>query len=79
MGSACGMSQEGYRKPPARLVVMTFYDKRNASQADNVIKLRKEPSSEMDLVQITDKGFRTTVLSPLSYFTGFEKYGIIKV
>ena len=27
--------------------------------------------------QITDKGFRTTVLSPLSYFTGIMKYGII--
>ena len=24
IGSACGMPQGGYRKPPARLVVMTF-------------------------------------------------------
>ena len=27
--------------------------------------------------QITDKGFRTKVLSPLSYFTRKLKYGII--
>ncbi|MBR6579247.1 MAG: hypothetical protein IKK74_09935, partial [Clostridia bacterium] len=29
--------------------------------------------------QTTDKGFRTKVLSPLSYFTEKRKYGIIKI
>ena len=37
----------------------------------------KTDSHVCESVQITDKGFRTTVLNPLSYFTGFEKYGII--
>ena len=43
----------------------------NLNKSDN----QKAPSRREP--QITDKGFRTTVLSLLSYFTGFEKYGII--
>ena len=31
----------------------------------------------MNQPQITDKGFRTEVLSPLSYFTRIVRYGII--
>ena len=36
-------------------------------------------SVNTELIQTTDKGFRTKVLSPLSYFTEKRKYGIIKV
>ena len=43
----------------------------------NCIAEDKEKAVRIERPQITDKGFRTKVLSPLSYFTGFEKYGII--
>ena len=38
-----------------------------------------EKSTAFAVLQTTDKGFRTKVLSPLSYFTEKRKYGIIKV
>jgi len=37
----------------------------------------KFPPFGAEIFQPTDKGFRTKVLSPLSYFTEKQKYGII--
>ena len=43
-----------------------------ASSASPITK-----STSFEVLQTTDKGFRTKVLSPLSYFTEKRKYGII--
>ena len=56
-----------------KTLVISAFDK----EIQNKTQQKEKNRSRLASVQITDKGFRTTVLSPLSYFTRIMRYGII--